>query len=52
MSAPDATRALVAKTRAAQGLPPHVVDPFVCQRVADLLRPVEAEPKPKRRTRT
>lgn len=34
----DELRAYVARTRAAQGLPPKVEDPTTLQRIADLMR--------------
>lgn len=50
MSAPAEIRDAVRKSRAAQGLPPHVTDPIICQRVADILRAVPtAQPAPRKR---
>ena len=38
-------RAIVDKTRAEQGLPPHVTDPLTLAKVADILRlPAEGQP--------
>lgn len=46
--APEYIVKLVADTRRRQGLPPHIIDPIVCQRVADILRDKPAPAKPKR----